>query len=123
MGKHDWKSDREISPSLLLSLMQEQGKLIKKGRFYFIYDDSLNFILEDKTKRGLEVREHVIDEKYGVESDRGIIYDMNGTGHKVGIRWFFQQSKYGLDQVAKNAEEMESRYKAIREMTCPDYDE
>ncbi|HET6779766.1 MAG TPA: hypothetical protein VFH09_01235 [Nitrososphaera sp.] len=103
--------------------MQEQGNLIKKGRFYFIYDDNLNFILEDKTKRGLEVLEHVVDEEYGVKADRGIIYDMNGTGHKVGIRWFFQHSKYRLDQVTTIAEEMESRYKAIRDMTCPDYDE
>jgi hypothetical protein len=102
--------------------MQEQGKLIKKGRFYFIYGDNPNFILEDKTKRGLEVREHILDEKYGVEADRGTIYDMNGTGHKVGIRWYFPQSKYALDQVTKIAEEMELRYKAIREMTCPDYE-
>jgi len=31
--------------------------LIKKGRFYFIYDNPKQWILEDKTKRGLEVRE------------------------------------------------------------------
>jgi hypothetical protein len=100
--------------------MQQQGNLTKQGRFYFIYDDNPNFILEDKTKRGLEVREHVLDEKYGVEADRGIIYDMNGTGHKVGIRWYFPRPEYRLDQVTKFAEEMELRYKAIREMTCPD---
>jgi hypothetical protein len=100
--------------------MQQQGDLIKKGQFYFIYDYNLNFVLEDKTKRGLEVHEHVLDEKYGVEADRGTIHDMNGIGHKVGIRWYFPQSKYRLDQVTKVAEEIELRYKAIREMTCPD---
>jgi hypothetical protein len=100
--------------------MQQQGNLIKKGQFYFIYDYNLNFVLEDKTKRGLEVHEQVLDEKYGVEADRGTIHDMNGIGHKVGIRWYFPQSKYRLDQVTKVAEEIEMRYKAIREMTCPD---
>jgi hypothetical protein len=100
--------------------MQQQGNLIKKGQFYFIYDYNLNFVLEDKTKRGLEVHEHVLDEEYGVEADMGTIHDMNGIGHKVEIRWYFPQSKYRLDQVTKVAEEIELRYKAIREMTCPD---
>jgi hypothetical protein len=100
--------------------MQQHGNLIKKGQFYFIYDYDLNFVLEDKTKRGLEVHEHVLDEKYGVEADRGTIHDMNGIGHKVGIRWYFPQSKYTLDQVIKVADELELRYKTIREMTCPD---
>ena len=100
--------------------MQEQGNLIKKGRFYFIYDHDLNLVLEDKTKRGLEVRENVFDEKLGVQADRGTIYDLNGKGHKVGIRWYFPKSKYRLDHVIKTGEEMELRYKAIREMTCPE---
>jgi hypothetical protein len=100
--------------------MQQQGNLIKKGRFYFIYDDDLNFVLEDKTKRGLEVRENVFDEKLSVQADKGTIYDLNGIGHKVGIRWYFPKSKYSLDHVIKIGEEMELRYKKIREMTCPD---
>jgi hypothetical protein len=100
--------------------MQQQGNLIKKGRFYFIYDGDLNLVLEDKTKRGLEVLEFVFDEKLGVQADRGTIYDLNGKGHKVGIRWYFPKSKYGLDHVIKIGEEMELRYKAIREMTCPE---
>jgi hypothetical protein len=97
-----------------------QNHLVKKGQFYFIYDNSESLVLEDKTKRGLEVREHGIDEKYGVEADRGIIYDMDGIGHNVGIRWYFPESTYSLDQVSKIAEELEARYKAIMEMTCPD---
>src|SRR5215218_10044157 len=100
--------------------MQQQGNLIKKGRFYFIYDGDLNLVLEDKTKRGLEVREFVFDEKLGVQAERGTIYDLNGKGHKVGIRWYLSESKYRLDHVIKVGEEMELRYKAIREMTCPE---
>ena len=100
--------------------MQQQGNLIKKGHFYFIYDNDLNFVLEDKTKRGLEVRENVFDEKLSVQADKGMIYDLNGIGHKVGIRWYFPKSKYRLDHVVKIGEEMELRYKKIREMTCPD---
>jgi hypothetical protein len=99
--------------------MQQQGNLIKKGHFYFIYDNDLNFVLEDKTKRGLEVRENVFDEKLSIQADKGMIYDLNGIGHKVGIRWYFPKSKYRLDHVIKTGEEMELRYKAIREMTCP----
>ena len=100
--------------------MQQQGNLIKKGRFYFIYDGDLNLVLEDKTKRGLEVREFFFDEKLGAQADSGTIYDLNGKGHKVGIRWYFPKSKYRLDHVIKIGEEMELRYKAIREMTCPE---
>jgi hypothetical protein len=100
--------------------MQQQGNLIKKGRFYFIYDGDLDLVLEDKTKRGLEVREFVFDEKLGVQADRGTIYDLNGIGHKVAIRWYFPKSKYSLEHVVKIGEEIELRYKAIREMTCPD---
>ena len=97
----------------------QQDNHVKKGQFYFIYDTGPHLVLEDKTKRGLEVRERVLDEKYGVEADSGVIYDMDGIGHKVGIRWYFPQVKYTLAQVTKIAEEMESRYKAIRDMTCP----
>jgi hypothetical protein len=98
----------------------DPADLIKRGSFYFIYDRPPHLVLEDKTKRGLEVRERIVDEKYGVESDRGIIYDMDGIGRRVGIRWFFPKSHYTLEQVTERAEEMEKRYKAIREMTCPD---
>jgi hypothetical protein len=100
--------------------MQQQGNLIKKGRFYFIYDGDLDLVLEDKTKRGLEVREFVFDEKLGVQADRGTIYDLDGIGHKVAIRWYFPKSKYSLEHVVKIGEEVELRYNAIREMTCPD---
>lgn len=100
----------------------DPSDLVKRGAFYFIYDRPPHLVMEDKTKRGLEVRERVVDEKYGVESERGMIHDMDGIGHKVGIRWFFPKSQYTLEQVTEKAEEMEKRYKAIREMTCPDDD-
>jgi hypothetical protein len=98
------------------------GSLIKKGQFYFIFERGADLVLEDKTKRGLEVREHVMDEKYRVEADRGVIHDMDGIGHRVGIRWYFPRSEHSLEQVTAIAEEIESRYRAIREMTCPDDD-
>ena len=100
--------------------MSQPPDLVKKGQFYFIYDRLPHLVMEDKTKRGLEVRERVVDDKYGVESERGMIHDMDGIGHRVGIRWFFPQSQYTLEQVVEKAEEMEKRYRAIREMTCPD---
>jgi hypothetical protein len=100
--------------------LMQQGNLLKKGQFYFIFDSRLHFVLEDKTKRGLEVRERVMDEKYGVEVDRGMIHDTDGIGHKMGIRWYFPKSKFSLDQVVNIAKEIESRYRAIRDLTCPD---
>ena len=100
----------------------ESQSLVKKGQFYFIYDKPCLFVLEDKTKRGLEVREKRIDEKYNVEADFGMIHDMDGIGHKVGIRWYFPKPDFTLDKVAELAGAIEARYKAIRELTCPDDD-
>jgi hypothetical protein len=94
---------------------------IIKGKFYFIYDEGKsNLVLEDKTKRGLEVRDRNKDEKYDVDADKGVIYDIDGIGHKVGIRWYFPKSKYRIEDVTKIAEEMDAKYKAIQEITCPD---
>jgi hypothetical protein len=76
--------------------------------------------LEDRTKRGLDVRERHFDTKYGAECESEIIYDGRGTGHKVGIRWFFPRSTFILEEVVIFAEEINERYLAIREMTCPD---
>ena len=38
---------------------------IKKGQFYFIHDMADHFIMEDKTKLGLEVRERYLHPNYG----------------------------------------------------------
>ena len=99
---------------------QEQT-ILKKGIFYAIIDGTSDIIMEDKTKRGLTVQERSIDEKYGVNSDKGMIYDMDGIGHKVGIRWYFPKDTYEFDKVLEYATEMEQRYRKIREETCPDY--
>ena len=92
----------------------------KSGRFYSIYEGSDYLVMEDLTKRGLEVRERYFDNKYGAECDSGIIYDGGGTGYRVGIRWYFPKSKFVLDEIVRFAEDMNQRYLDIREMTCPD---
>lgn len=101
--------------------MEQEGNIVKKGQFYSIYrSDKSDLLLEDKTKRGLEVRERTKDEKLGVESEKGMIYDADGIGHRVGIRWYFPESKYRLEDIVKIAEDMEAKYRAMREMTCPE---
>lgn len=102
--------------------MSEEKKLLKRGRFYFIYDDDpQNFVVEDKTKRGLPVLENSIDENAGIKADKGKFYDANGRGHVVPIRWYFPKEKYTLDQVYNFADKLENRYRVIMEDTCPDY--
>jgi len=78
--------------------------------------------MEDKTKRGLTVKETSIDEKLNVKADKGMIHDMDGIGHWVPIRWYFSKSRFDLDLVSKHAEIMEKKYMEIRELTCPDDD-
>ena len=77
--------------------------------------------MEDKTKRGLTPQERSVDEKYGVSAGKGILYVMDGIGHKVGIRWCFPKETFRFDKVLEHANEMEQRYRKIREETCPDY--
>lgn len=93
---------------------------IKKGRFYFIFERADSLILFDKTKRGLEVKDKDTDDNTGIVTERGTIYDMDGRGHKVGIRWFFPKLRYDIDYVVREAELMEKKYREIREITCPD---
>ena len=100
--------------------MSQEFPLLKKGIFYFIRDGDDSIIMEDKTKGGLTVQERSIDEKYNVEAEKSMIYDMDGMGHKVGLRWFFPKKDYSFDKVLSFAQEMEQRYKKIREETCPD---
>ena len=54
--------------------------------------------MEDKTKRGLTVKETSIDEKLNVKADKGMIHDMDGIGHWVPIRWYFPKN-YDLIKV------------------------
>ncbi len=99
--------------------MPDNG-ILKKGTFYCIMDSADDFILEDMTKRGLEAREHSVDEKLNVEADKGMIHDMDGVGHRVAIRWFFPKSTFDLNLVTVHAEAMEKKYTEMRELTCPD---
>ena len=98
----------------------KQQRLLKQGQFYSIFEVDSKLLLEDKTKRGLEVRERIIDDINGIEYEKGMIHDMDGIGHKVVIRTNFPKEKYSLETVIKIAEEIETKYKSIRDMTCPD---
>lgn len=100
--------------------MSLEKVLLKTGQFYFIYDgNGQNFVVEDKTKRGLPVVENSIDSN--VVTEKGRFYDANGRGHVVPIRWYFLKENYTFEQVCKFAEALEVRYRAIMEETCPDY--
>ena len=121
MGKYDRQPNRKISEIDEDKSMQADRSPPVKGKFYFIYDDNLNLVLDDKTKRGLEVRERNNDAKYNVDADKGMIHDIDGIGHKVGIRWYFPKDKFTFEKVLDCAKEMEERYRKIREETCPDY--
>jgi hypothetical protein len=102
--------------------MSLEKVLLKRGQFYFIYDgDGQNFIVEDKTKRGLPVVESSIDDNVGLIAEKGRFYDGNGRGHVVPIRWSFPKESYTLEQVLKFADTLNNRYRAIMEDTCPDY--
>jgi hypothetical protein len=101
--------------------LSQELPLLKQGIFYFIRDGQSDIIMEDKTKRGLTMQERSLDEKYLVEAEKGMIYDMDGIGHKVGIRWYFPKKDYNFEKVLVFAEEMEKKYKKLREETCPDY--
>jgi len=97
--------------------------ILKKGSFYFIKDGETDLIMEDKTKRGLTVKETSIDEKLNVKADKGMIHDMDGIGHWVSIRWYFSKNSYDLSQVMVHAEAMEKKYTKLRELTCPEDDD
>jgi len=97
--------------------------VLKKGSFYFIKEDNTDIILEDKTKRGLEIKETSVDEKLNVKADKGMIHDMDGIGHWVPIRWYFSKESFELSQVVIHAEAMEEKYTKLRELTCPDDDD
>ncbi len=97
--------------------------VLKTGSFYFIKDGDTDLIMEDKTKRGLTVKETSIDEKLNVKADKGMIHDMDGIGHWVPIRWYFSKDSHDLAQVTIHAEAMEKKYTKLRELTCPDDDD
>ncbi|MEK6929178.1 MAG: hypothetical protein AABZ42_00725 [Thermoproteota archaeon] len=77
-------------------------------------------MLEDKTKRGLTVKDISIDEKLNVKADKGMIHDMDGIGYWVPIRWYFSKSLFDLKKISEYADAMEKKYVELRELTCPD---
>ena len=94
--------------------------VLQKGSFYFIKDGKTDLILEDNTKRGLEIKETSLDETLNVQADKGMIHDMDGIGHWVAIRWYFSKDSFELSQVIIHAEALEEKYTKLRELTCPD---
>jgi hypothetical protein len=98
------------------------SNLLRKGKFYSILEDSKNLILEDKTKRGLEIKERIKNVENDVFFEKGMIYDMDGIGHKVNIRIFYPKEEFTIEEVEREAKSLEKRYMDIREMTCPDDD-
>jgi hypothetical protein len=94
--------------------------ILKKGSFYFIKDAGTDFILEDKTKRGLTVKETSIDEKLNVKADKGMIHDMDGIGYWVPIRWYFSKNLFTIEKISEYADIMEKKYVDLRELTCPE---
>ncbi len=94
--------------------------VLQNGSFYFIKDGKNDLILEDNTKRGLEIKETSLDETLNVQADKGMIHDMDGIGHWVVIRWYFSKDSFELSQVIIHAEALEEKYTKLRELTCPD---
>lgn len=94
--------------------------IIGKGISYRIREDDTHYILEDSTKDGLGAVDRVPDgELRSVETERGIIHDMDGIGRHIPIRWYFPKESYGIEEVLACAKEMDRRYTAIREASCP----
>ena len=94
--------------------------IIQKGAFYSIKDNVEYLILEDSTKRGLEIKNTTLDEKLNVNADKGRIHDMDGIGHEVPIRWYFPKKSFKLEDVDVHAKALEDKYTKLRELTCPD---
>jgi hypothetical protein len=102
--------------------MYTEKNLLKKGQFHYVYDESDHeVVIEDRTKRGLPVLEQSVDDTFGLVADKGRLYDANGRGHIVSIRWYLPKQKYTLEQIYQFGESLDSRYRAIMELTCPNY--
>ena len=99
---------------------RRSARTLRTGSFYTITDDGSAYVLLDRTKRGLEPRERSVDEKTGIEADKGIIYGMDGVGHKVPIRWYYAKDAHDVSDVTGHADSIERRYTELREITCPD---
>ena len=96
------------------------ARTLRTGSFYTITDDGSAYVLLDRTKRGLEPKERSVDEKTGIEADKGVIYGMDGVGHKVPIRWYYTKDAHDISDVTGHADSIERQYTELREITCPD---
>lgn len=94
--------------------------VVEQGAFYTITDRGDAYVLLDRTKRGLECRERSTDESTGVEADKGVIYDKDGVGHFMPIRWYYIKDVHGISDVTSHAASIENHYTKLREITCPD---
>ena len=102
--------------------MSTEKNLLKKGQFHYVYDKSDHeVVIEDRTKRGLPVLEQSLDGTSGLVADKGRLYDANGRGHIVSIRWYFPKDKYTLEQIYQFGEALDGHYRAIMDLTCPNY--
>ncbi len=100
--------------------MSDSSNVLKRGQFFIVYDVDDAFVLEDKTKRNLTVLDMSMDDRYGVEAEKGVIYDADGRGHRVSIRWYFPKARFRLEDVLNVAKSIEEFYRRLREETCPD---
>ncbi len=100
--------------------MLDDRLLVKKGQFFRIYDLDNEFLLLDRTKRGLTSVERSYDERLDAIADKGIIYDIEGKSHKISICWHFPKDRFSIEDVLERAMRMEEYYKKLREETCPD---
>ncbi len=79
--------------------------ILKKGSFYFIKDGDTDIILEDNTKRGLEVKETSVDEELkqnyepkGVTPDKDVICYCR-IGERSSHSWFVLKYLLGYSKV------------------------
>ena len=97
----------------------ESGRPVERGSFFSIFDDGDSYVLADTTRQGVRPRLRSMDEKAGVEADKGIVHDRDGTGREVPVRWFFPKARYGLDDVIGAARALEEKHARLREAACP----
>ncbi len=120
MNQPQTSNPKDMVNTNTTAIAKPKFHLVEKGKFYFIYENPENWILEDKTKRGLEVREKVQDKEKNTWLEKGIIYDMDGIGHRVNIRTLYPKDSFTFEQVEQDAKIMEKKYLELREMTCPE---
>ncbi|MEM4311679.1 MAG: hypothetical protein QXX95_04755 [Nitrososphaerales archaeon] len=96
--------------------MIKEEIVLEQGSFFTLKDDGEHWILEDKTKRGLPIIK--VEEYEGIKEEKGRIYDSQGKGYWVTVRWYYSKEK-DYNEVKRKAYEMEEKYRKIREETCP----